>query len=585
MPRIPDNIIEDILSKTDIVELISCFFPLKRAGRNFRAVCPFHAEKTPSFMVSADKQIYHCFGCGAGGNAIGFLMQYERISFLEAVESLAVRLNISLPKDNKNEDFSSINAKLYKINELAINFFQENLLKTKEGDKALEYLNKRNITLDTIRKFRIGYTGQAWDSLLNYLTNKKVPLKLIESAGLIITKEKGGYYDRFRNRLIIPIFDIKDRPIGFGARVLDNSLPKYINSPETPIYTKGEHLYGLPLAKNAIRTKDQVVIVEGYMDFLACFTSGFENIVASLGTALNENQIRLLKRFTNNVVMIFDPDSAGEIAGLRSLDLFIEEDILVKAVILTDGLDPDNFIKKFGLSVFQEKVDNALDIYDFKLSMMQKYYNSKKIDSKAKIASGMLSTIAKIKNEIIKSEYIKKLTYDLSVSEESLKAELSKLKNEPLNKFESGPVQGAAYQIDPKELLLIKLFLQDSDFILNKIDFLDPGYFKNKHTCEIFKKIYEYGKSGKTISVSSLLNAFDDEITNSLICSIASKDEQTIDKELIFHDCINRIKLEIKKNRTLELQEEIKVAERNNDTEKLEILISEFYSLTKKGEK
>lgn len=585
MPRIPDNIIEDILSKTDIVELISGFFPLKRAGRNFRAVCPFHAEKTPSFMVSADKQIYHCFGCGAGGNAIGFLMQYERISFLEAVESLAVRLNISLPKDNKNEDFSSINAKLYKINELAINFFQENLLKTKEGDKALEYLNKRNITLDTIRKFRIGYTGQAWDSLLNYLTNKKVPLKLIESAGLIITKEKGGYYDRFRNRLIIPIFDIKDRPIGFGARVLDNSLPKYINSPETPIYTKGEHLYGLPLAKNAIRTKDQVVIVEGYMDFLACFTSGFENIVASLGTALTENQIRLLKRFTNNVVMIFDPDSAGEIAGLRSLDLFIEEDILVKAVILTDGLDPDNFIKKFGLSVFQEKVDNALDIYDFKLSMMQKYYNSKKIDSKAKIASGMLSTIAKIKNEIIKSEYIKKLTYDLSVSEESLKAELSKLKNEPLNKFESGPVQGAAYQIDPKELLLIKLFLQDSDFILNKIDFLDPGYFKNKHTCEIFKKIYEYGKSGKTISVSSLLNAFDDEITNSLICSIASKDEQTIDKELIFHDCINRIKLEIKKNRTLELQEEIKVAERNNDTEKLEILISEFYSLTKKGEK
>ena len=585
MPRIPDNIIEDILSKTDIVELISGFFPLKRAGRNFRAVCPFHAEKTPSFMVSADKQIYHCFGCGAGGNAIGFLMQYERISFLEAVESLAVRLNISLPKDNKNEDFSSINAKLYKINELAINFFQENLLKTKEGDKALEYLNKRNITLDTIRKFRIGYTGQAWDSLLNYLTNKKVPLKLIESAGLIIKKEKGGYYDRFRNRLIIPIFDIKDRPIGFGARVLDNSLPKYINSPETPIYTKGEHLYGLPLAKNAIRTKDQVVIVEGYMDFLACFTSGFENIVASLGTALTENQIRLLKRFTNNVVMIFDPDSAGEIAGLRSLDLFIEEDILVKAVILTDGLDPDNFIKKFGLSVFQEKVDNALDIYDFKLSMMQKYYNSKKIDSKAKIASGMLSTIAKIKNEIIKSEYIKKLTYDLSVSEESLKAELSKLKNEPLNKFESGPVQGAAYQIDPKELLLIKLFLQDSDFILNKIDFLDPGYFKNKHTCEIFKKIYEYGKSGKTISVSSLLNAFDDEITNSLICSIASKDEQTIDKELIFHDCINRIKLEIKKNRTLELQEEIKVAERNNDTEKLEILISEFYSLTKKGEK
>ncbi len=349
---IPENILEDILNRIDITELIASYIPLKRAGRNFKAVCPFHHEKTPSFMVSADKQIYHCFGCGAGGNAFSFLMQYERLEFPEAVEVLAKKAGVVLPKNKEDSRGASLATQLYSINELAGEFYASTL-NASCGAVVKDYLLSRGIKPETIKTFKLGYAQDKWDSLINYLRGKGINLSLLEKAGLILAKDSGGYYDRFRHRVIFPIFDIKSRILGFGARILpvqeksgnDNSLAKYVNSPETPVYIKGRKLYGLNLAKDAIRDLDCVAVVEGYLDFIIPYQAGVHNIVASLGTALTVEQARLIKRYTNNVVMVYDADCAGELATLRSLDIFIDEDMQVKVVSLPNGLDPETVLR------------------------------------------------------------------------------------------------------------------------------------------------------------------------------------------------------------------------------------------------
>ena len=443
---IPENILEDILSRVDIVEVISGYMPLKRAGRNFKALCPFHREKTPSFMVSPDRQIYHCFGCGESGNAFGFLMQYERLEFPEAVETLAKKCGVTLPESKLlDAQTVSLSTQLYKINELATLFY-EHLLNSEGGLSAKNYLIKRGIKAETIKLFKLGFAADRWDGLMNHLRAKNISLTLLEKAGLILTKEGGGYYDRFRNRIIFPIFDIKSRTLGFGARVLpapsealssskgkaegDNTLPKYINSPETPIYIKGRNLYGLNLARDAIRENDYVVVVEGYLDFMMPYQEGLKNIVASLGTALTNEQARLTKRYTHNVVMVYDADDAGELATLRTLDIFIEEGMEVKVVTLPEGFDPDLFVRKNGISAFKEKIEQAQNLFDYKLGILKSRYNPKDIHGKVKITQEMLSTIHKFKNAVLKSEYIKKLAQDLNLEEEPLLQELKKIKEE-----------------------------------------------------------------------------------------------------------------------------------------------------------
>ncbi|MFA4993615.1 MAG: DNA primase, partial [Candidatus Omnitrophota bacterium] len=285
--RIPESLLEDILSRVDIVEIISGYIPLKKAGRNFKANCPFHHEKTPSFTVSPERQIYHCFGCGESGNAFKFLMRHERMEFPEAVEILAKKSGVILPEHN-NPDAArhlSLSSQLYKINELALNFYENNL-QASGASACRDYLLNRGISIQTIKDFHLGLASSGWDSLINYLRSKGVSLSLMEKAGLILPKESGGYYDRFRNRIIFPIRDVRNRVIGFGARVMDKTLPKYVNSPETPVYVKGRNLFGLNLSKDHIRDNDFAIIVEGYLDFMIPYQEGLCNVVASQGTAL-----------------------------------------------------------------------------------------------------------------------------------------------------------------------------------------------------------------------------------------------------------------------------------------------------------
>jgi DNA primase len=581
--RIPDNILEDILSRVDIVEVVSGFIPLKRAGRNFKALCPFHQEKTPSFMVSPDRQIYHCFGCGAGGNAFNFLMQYERLEFPEAVQTLAKKVGVVLPEAQKeDEKTTSLITQLYKVNELTALFYESNL-NSSGGSLAKNYLLKRGINEATIKLFKLGFAADKWDALINHLRNKNIHLSLLEKAGLILTKEGGGYYDRFRNRLILPIFDIKSRVIAFGARVLDNTLPKYINSPETFIYIKGRNLYGLNLAKDAVRQNDYAVVVEGYLDFISPFQAGLENIVASLGTALTIEQARLIKRYTHNVVMVYDSDAAGQMATIRTLDIFIEEGMQVKVVSLPQGFDPDLFVRKNGIESFKEKINQAQNLFDYKLRILKSRYNAKDIQAKALICAEMLPTINRFKNAILKTEYIKRLSQELDITEDAILQELKKIKEDrPYLDLGAQELNKKAAQINPTEKLLIKLMLEETELINQIREKLQPGDFQDDKTSRIVSLLFELVDQGKNIEPSKLINYLNDETIAQVICESTLLPEiPAQNKENIVDDCVRRIKKENLRLKKQRLHEQIKTAQSLKDEKQLDRLIQEFHGLIK----
>jgi len=579
---IPENLLEDILSRVDIVEVISGYIPLKRAGRNFKTNCPFHHEKSPSFMVSPDKQIYHCFGCGESGNAFKFLMRHERLEFPEAVQMLARKAGVELPQEQKQDSAAvSLATKLYKINELAANFYAQHL-NSPDAAQAKKYLLERGITQETISSLKLGAAPDKWDGLINYLRQKNIGFGLLEKAGLVLAKDNGGYYDRFRNRIIFPILDIRSRPLGFGARVLDKSLPKYVNSPETPVYIKGRHLYGLNLAKDAIRDNDFVAVVEGYMDFIVPYQAGVKSIVASLGTALTTEQARLLKRYTHNVVMIYDADLAGQLATLRSLDIFIEEEMNVKVVSLPQGLDPDLFVRKYGADGFNDLIKKADNLFDYKFKILKTQYKINEIEGKARVASEMLATVSKFKNAILRSEYTKKLGEALGLSEEILIQELKNIKPQV---FRSEPLiakENVVLTVNPTEKLLIKLMLEETKLIGRIRQSLKADDFQDARVCRIVSTIFDFMDQGRSIHPSSLVNHLEDDACLQMICESAMPTEASdINKEMMVDDCILRMKSQKFKLKKEFLHDQIKIAQAEGDENKLASLMREFQELVK----
>jgi DNA primase len=586
--NIPEETINEILDRCDIVEVISSYIPLKRAGRNFKALCPFHHEKTPSFIVSPDRQIYHCFGCQAGGNVFNFLMRYERLGFPEAVEYLAKKTGVILPKrELLSPQTESINQRLYRINELAGNFYHQFILDLRETSPAREYLSKRGINIDFIKKFRLGFAPDKWDMLLNHLRSKGISLSLIDKAGLCVSREdKSGYYDRFRNRIIFPIFDVKSRMVGFGARVLTDALPKYINSPETPIYSKGKTIYGLNFAKDAIRKKDIVIIVEGYLDFITPFKEGIDNIVASLGTALTIEQIRLLKRYTRNVMIVFDSDKAGELAALRSLDLFIEEDMNVKVVELPRGFDPDSFIREKGKDAFNDKILQAKNLFDYKLTILSSKYDISDIEGKADIVREMLPTIGKFKNAVLKFSYLKKLSEILMLREESLFIELKKLKDSSIYRdvYKGHSDRTRLVQLRAAEKMILSLMLEEKGLVQKAKDMLEADDFQDERVKRIVGLIFELFSQGKSITANRLINLSNDDATARLIAGLSIPEELiNIDKEKTFHDCIKRLRQDRLKMRRQKLSAQIKIAEYKGDKEAVNRLKQEYNLLIKRG--
>ena len=587
MAFVPENTLNEILSRIDIVELISEYLPLKRAGRGYTALCPFHHEKTPSFIVSQQKQIFHCFGCQAGGNAFGFVMKYDRLEFPEAVLALAKRAGVIIHHDERQIQNQSIVQELYKINEIAANFYF-NLLHSPAGKAALDYLKKRGMTQETIRAFKLGYSPDKWDGLLNYLRSKNIPLSLIEKAGLIIAKDNQGYYDRFRQRVIIPISDVRNRVIAFGARVLDNSLPKYINSPETAVYSKSKALFGLSLSKEAIITQDCAVIVEGYFDLIAPFQAGITNITASCGTALTTEQARLLKRYSRNIVMIYDADDAGQSATMRSLELLVEEDMNVKVVRLEKGYDPDTCIRHSGARKFRDLIQGAKDTVDYMLDTLKAKYDPKDISQKARIASEILPLVAKFKNEVLKSEYLKKLSQELGVSESSLAAELKKTK-----KTGYTGKQGNSAGLEPAnrqaksfcaESMLVKILLEENELIEHLREKILPRDFKDNCLSRILARMFELSYEKENIEPQALLNHFSETEVSQTICELAASEMPKItDKLKLLNDCVNKIKERSRKSKQQELCDQIRLAQHSKDENRIYELLNEFQFLTKKG--
>jgi DNA primase len=423
MAGIPENIIDQVRERTDIVEVISRYIPLKRSGRNFKAPCPFHHEKTPSFMVSPVKQIYHCFGCGAGGNVFSFLMKHERMEFPEAVRELAKKAGVTVPEFTKQDKArDSLTEKLYSINNTALSFYSSQLLSEKHSAAARQYIADRRLSARTAEDFKLGYAPRSWTGLLDYLKKSGFSEPALERCGLILKGKEGRFYDRFRDRIIFPISDMKGKVRGFGSRVLDNkNQPKYMNSPETPVYNKGSHLYGLNLTWQHIRDENTAIVVEGYLDLITPYQYGVRNIVASLGTALTLDQVRLLKRYAERIILLFDADAAGQGAALRSLDMLVEEEMKVSVAQLEKGSDPDSFVNKYGAEAFKGEIDKAQDIFDFKINALLAMHEHKSLDGKAKIADEMLPLISRVKNGIIQAGYLKRLAEILSIEEVTLK--------------------------------------------------------------------------------------------------------------------------------------------------------------------
>ncbi|NTU46166.1 DNA primase [Candidatus Roizmanbacteria bacterium] len=425
-----EDITNEVKARTDIVELVGSYVELKKAGRNYKGLCPFHHEKSPSFMVAPERQLWRCFGaCGEGGDAISFLMKYENITFTEALKELALRAGIKIEKTT-HEDFQwKKKERLLHINTLAAEYFHYILLSLPVAKNAREYLEKRLINQKIVNTFQIGYAPNSWDSLLLFLKKKNIKEEEIEETGLSIRNASGRSYDRFRGRLMFPIRDIRGSIIGFSGRILDEKVKeaKYVNTPETTLYHKRESLFGIHLAKEAIRVEDNAILVEGEFDMIMPFQHGISNIVAIKGAAVTREQIALLKRCTNKLTLILDSDAAGEEAMRRGIEIAEEQECEMHIVTLEGAKDPDEAVRK-DLIAFKKAVHNPIPVYDFLLTLFQKKYADQGAFGKKKTADDFIPFLDRIKNPIVKSHYLKKLSALLEVSDESITEQLKKVK-------------------------------------------------------------------------------------------------------------------------------------------------------------
>ncbi len=465
---IPQEKIGEIKSRVGIVDLISGYVTLKKAGRNFVGLCPFHKEKTPSFSVNPEKQIFYCFGCGEGGDIFAFLMKLNGISFAESARYLAKKAGVSLPVKpltGAEKTRETEKEKLYRINAIAAEFFSRQL-SLQRGRPARQYLNIRKMENAIVETFHLGYAPEGWGYLVSYLGERKVPLVLAERAGLVVSKETSGYYDRFRKRLIFPIEDLSGRVVAFGGRAIDDAdMPKYLNSPESPVYTKGKLLYGLSRTKDAVRDRDYAILVEGYIDLLSLWNAGVNNVVATLGTALTRDQVGLIRRFTRNVAVIFDPDEAGRHAVERSLKLFLEERMHARVVVLPEGCDPDDYVKHNGAPALEELIARSPMMVDYYVDVIMGGGGTFEHDLDAMRDSILF--IRTIADPIERDLFIKRVSERLGIDQKLLKDRVEKVF--PKQKGAVPPPThtqgGGVDKVDMVELNLIYMMMEYPEHI------------------------------------------------------------------------------------------------------------------------
>jgi len=502
MVRIPDTKIDEILASAEIANFISRYVALKKTGKNLKGLCPFHTEKTPSFVVSPEKQIYHCFGCGKGGNVASFMMEIEKISFIEAIRKIAFELGIKLPEqDNESERKKATQYdQMYLANQMAKDFFKSHLIKT-ENRQAIEYLRQRKFKKRTIEKFEVGYAPKKWDAFLKSQKFNSSDLKIYSDLGIIQKKDKAeGYFDKFRNRLIFPFHNNSGRIIGFGGRRLDeNDQPKYLNSPESIIYKKGELLYGLHQAIQNIREKNSVIIVEGYFDLLRLVDSGIENVVASSGTALTDNQARLIKRYTNNVVIAYDSDDAGIKAALRISQILESQDLNISLISIPPPEDPDSFILTQGVEEFFNLLRNKVSPIEFRLQHAGSNRRDLTIEAKNEIIDDMFNDLLEIPNDVKIGMYIHQIASQLEIQESFLVSRFNQLKSKKrlgTRYHKDEPKSGSEKKIkvtrgeaQAEEGLIALLLLNEKDLSNQILHQISASDFINNEYQQIFEEM------------------------------------------------------------------------------------------------
>ena len=568
MARYSDEIIDEVRQNTDIVDIISQYVHLKRSGRNFFGLCPFHNEKSPSFSVSPDKQIFHCFGCGVGGNVYTFLTKIEGITFKEAVEQLAEKSNIQLPKLENNIDNSKeeLKAKVYKVNEFAAEYYHQNLYKP-TAKIAQEYIKKRKLNNETLKSFKIGFSGK-FDELYRALKKEGFGEKEILESGLVNKNEKGMYIDRYRNRLMFPIYDVRNRVIAFGGRVLDDSKPKYINSPENVVYSKSRNLFGLNVAKKGDTKK--ILIVEGYMDVISLHQRGITNVVAPLGTALTEQQGWLLRKSSEQIILSFDSDGAGQTAILRSLEILKNMGCDIRILQMQGAKDPDEYIIKYGVARFNNLIEKAISLIEFKVKVLKKDLNLDNTNDKIKFLNEIAKLISQVDNDMEKEIYIDKISKEYDISKEAIYAQVNKLtysniksekildKTKPIVKHKKEETKEISEAIKKRENTIISLLLNPDTNTFEKIkNILKPEDFKYDLNYKIVSKVYEEFEKGNK-NINAMIDTFDEEIQNH-ITMILSYDFEITDVDKAIDDILvvyEKEKLNSRKLEILSLLEE-----------------------------
>lgn len=528
--------IANLKDSIDIVDVISRRISLKRAGSNYKGVCPFHNEKTPSFVVSEAKQIFTCFGCGASGDAIEFVKRYNNLEFNDAIRQLASEYGIEM---EENRGYGEDLEIYYNINRDAALFFYKAF--TEKANKGYSYMKRRGIRPEILKKFGIGYADESWNSLYEHLTKKGYPVDKLIEVGLV-SESKGRYYDKFRNRVIFPIINTAGKVIGFGGRAIDsNDNPKYLNSPESKVFRKKNNLYGLNLSRASVGKEGFIILVEGYMDTISLYQGGITNVVASLGTALTENQSHLIKRYTKDVVLSYDSDSAGVAAALRGMEILHNDGLKVRIIKISGGKDPDELIRNEGRDAFRKLVENALSFGDYKLNYIKSKYNLNDDDSRIECIKEIADSLSKL-GAIEQDIYIKKVSKELSVSEAALRMEINKSKgNAEHTQRRSENTADPLEELSSIEKNCLRLITRNESYIQRVDDNIEM--LTTTLALNIFSAIKQQFAENGQLDVNSLIDSLDDNETKALVDVI-----ETIpidgEEEMIFEDCKRRYKQE-----------------------------------------
>jgi len=576
MIRYSDQILEDVRQSNDIVNIISQYVALKRKGRNYFGLCPFHNEKSPSFSVSPDRQIFHCFGCNAGGNVYTFLMKIEGIGFKEVVEQLAEKANIQLPKLESTQDNAKeeLKEKVLKVNEFTAEYYHQNLYKP-TSKIAQEYIKGRKMNNEALKNYRLGYSGK-YDELYQELKKEGFNEREILESGLVKKNDRGKYYDFYQNRLMIPICDVRGRVIAFGGRVLDDSKPKYINSPENIVYSKGRHLFGLNVAKKEDTKK--IVIVEGYMDVISLHQRGVKNVVGALGTALTEQQGWLLRKHSEQIILGFDSDGAGQAAVVRSMEILQNMGCDMRVLQMEGAKDPDEYIIKYGTAGFNKLVENAISLIEYKVKVLKKDLNLENTIDRIKFLNEIAKLISKVDNTIEKEIYIEKIAKEYQISKEAIYAEVNKIaynnsngskilaKEKPVQKREQVKKDlNVSKEVIKRENTIISLLLgQDAARVYQIIkQRIVPEDFLYELNKKIVMSLYEQYEKGN-YNINSLLDTFDEEL-QSQITAIMADDFGIEDKTKAIEDIIIIYERERLNSRKLDI---LNLLEQSNNEEK-----------------